>query len=87
MGFLTIPPAAAMIVLLATIYGALFHLWKGKTWSDLGRSIIAAILGFTVGQILALLFHLTIMRLGQVHLIEGSLFAWLFMFAIAWLRR
>ena len=45
-----------------------------------------AILGFFVGQLIAFLLQLDVMQIGQVHVIEGTLMAWLFMLAIAWLK-
>ncbi len=81
-----IPPAIILSAVIGGIYGALFYLWKGKTWSDLALFIIVAILGFFVGQLVAFLLQLDVMMVGQVHLIEGTLLAWLFMLAIAWLK-
>ena len=81
-----IPPAIVLSVVIGGIYGALFYLWKGKSWSDLALFIIVAILGFFVGQLIAFLLQLNVLKLGQVHFIEGTLFAWLFMLAIAWLK-
>lgn len=83
---LAIPPAVLPILILSVLYGALFHLWKGETWGDLGNYLIASLLGFIVGQLLGVLLKLDVLQLGQVHLIEGTLFAWLMMFAFAWLK-
>lgn len=85
MSFL-LSPALAVILALSVIYGALFHLWKGRNWSDLGRALIAAFLGFGVGQLIGVLMQLNVLKVGQVHVIEGTIFAWLFMLAIAWLK-
>ena len=81
-----IPPAIILSAVIGGIYGALFYLWKGKIWSDLAMFVIVAILGFFVGQLTAFLLQLDVLKVGQVHLIEGTLFAWLFMLAIAWLK-
>ncbi len=81
-----IPPSIALIALLGAVYGALFYLWKGKTWSELLLFMIIAILGFFVGQLVAFLLDLEVVTIGQVHFVEGTLFAWLFMLAIAWLK-
>jgi len=80
------PPALAVMLALSIIYGSLFHLWKGRNWSDLGRTLIAAFLGFSVGQLLGAILQLSILKVGQVHVIEGTIFAWLFMLAITWLK-
>jgi hypothetical protein len=82
-----IPPALVLIAVIAVIYGALFYLWKGRGWTELGLFMLAAMVGFWVGQLVALLLNLDVLKVGQIHLIEGTIFAWLFMLAIAWLRR
>jgi len=86
MSTLMIPPSIVLAIVIGFIYGALFYLWKGKTWSDLALFIVVGILGFFVGQLVAFVLGLDVLRLGQVHLIEGTLLAWLFMLAIAWLK-
>ena len=86
MNTLTIPPAIVIILILSVLYGALFHLWKGKTWRDMGYSILVALTGFILGQLLGVFLQLDVLKLGQVHIIEGTLFAWLFMLAFAWLK-
>jgi len=83
---LTLLPALVMILVLSILYGALFHLWKGVSLRDLGAYILFALLGFIAGQLIGAGLHLDVLKLGQVHLIEGSLFAWLLMFAFAWLK-
>jgi len=87
MNSLTIPPAVIIILILSILYGALFHLWKGKTWRDVGLFILVALAGFIVGQLLGVFLQLDFLKLGQVHIIEGTLFAWLLMLAFVWLRR
>ncbi len=81
-----IPPAVLLIAVIGVIYGALFYLWQGARWTELGLFILAAMLGFLVGQIAASLLNLDVLQIGQLHIIEGTIFAWLFMLAIAWLR-
>jgi hypothetical protein len=86
MTFLTIPPAIIIILILAILYGTLFHLWKGKTWRDLGAFILIALIGFIIGQLIGVFLQLDVLKLGQVHIIEGTLFAWLLMLAFVWLK-
>ncbi len=81
-----IPPAIAVIFILGILFGALFYLWKGRSWSDLLLFIFVAMLGFAIGQLIAAMLQLNVLQIGQVHWIEGSLFAWLLMLAIAWLK-
>lgn len=79
-------PALAVILVLSIIYGAFFHLWKGRNWSDLGRALIVAFLGFSAGQLIGVILQLNVLKVGQVHVIEGTILAWLFMLAITWLK-
>ncbi len=81
-----IPPAIVLSVLLGVAWGALFYLWKGRRWKEMPLFMAVAILGFFVGQLIAFLLQLDVMQIGQVHVIEGTLMAWLFMLAIAWLK-
>jgi len=84
MSFITIPPALVIILILSIIYGSIFHLFRGQDWRDLSSFILFALIGFTVGQIVGALLGLDVMRLGQVHFIEGTIFAWLLMLAFVW---
>ena len=86
MSIFAIPPALAIIVALSLVYGALFHLWKGKTWRDLALFILLALVGMILGQLLGAFLQLDVLKLGQVHLVEGTIFAWLLMLAFAWLK-
>ncbi|MCP4167656.1 MAG: hypothetical protein GY759_17445 [Chloroflexi bacterium] len=82
-----IPPALALSLLLSVIYGALFHLWRGRTWGDLLASILVAMLGMVLGQVLGPYLGLGIGRIGQVYVLEGTIVAWVLMLAASLLRR
>jgi hypothetical protein len=86
MSILAIPPAVVIIAILSIIYGALFHLIKGKGLRDLLMFILFAFLGFLFGQLVGSLLQLSVFKLGQVHVVEGTIFAWLAMLAFVWLR-
>jgi len=86
MSILAIPPAVIVIVILSLFYGSLAHLWKGKTWRDLGFLILFALLGFTIGQVIGMVLQLDVLKMGQVHLVEGTIFAWLVMLAFMGLK-
>ena len=86
MSLFAIPPAVIVIIILGIFYGALAHLWKGQSWRDLGALILFALLGFTVGQIIGMILGMDVLKLGQVHLAEGTIFAWLVMLAFLWLK-
>ena len=86
MNHLNIPPAIIITLILPILYGTIFHLWKGKTWRDMASYILVAWAGFIIGQISGVFLQLDVLKLGQVHVIEGTLFAWLLMLAFAWLK-
>lgn len=77
-------PSLVLILLLAIIYGALFHLWKGRSWRDLALFIVVAIIGMGLGQLLGPVLGLNLARMGPTYLLEGTVLAWLFMLAAAW---
>ncbi|RIK35666.1 MAG: hypothetical protein DCC57_23140 [Chloroflexi bacterium] len=72
-----IPPALLLSALLCIAYASLLHLWGGRSLRDLLVYIAAAAGGFAVGQLLGVLLQLPLPRIGQVHVVEASIFAWL----------
>jgi hypothetical protein len=72
-----IPPALLLGVLLSIAYASLLHLWGGRSLRDLLIYMAAAAGGFAVGQLLGVLLQLPLPRIGQVHIVEASIFAWL----------
>lgn len=67
-----ISPGLAMSVLLATAYGATFHLWRGGGYGMLLRYLIAAWGGFALGQVISWLGGWEFLMLGEVHVLEGT---------------
>lgn len=84
---LSISPATLLILLLGLAFGALCHLWRGRSWSDLALYLALAFAGLGLGQVLGPLLGLDLLRIGQVYLLEGAVLAWLLMLAVAWLKR
>ena len=74
---LLLSPALLLSLVIALIYAALFHLWQGRTLRDLWVFALAAVVGFTAGQGVGQLTHLEWLVVGQVHVVEGSLFSWM----------
>lgn len=72
-----IPPALLLGALLCIAYASLLHLWGGRSLRDLLVYAAAAAGGFAVGQLLGILLQLPLPRIGQVHIVEASIFAWL----------
>lgn len=72
-----VPPALLLSLLLSVVYAAILHLWKGRSFQDLFLYLIASAGGFAAGQLLGLLLQIPLPRIGQVHVIEATVFAWL----------
>lgn len=81
-----IPPAYLLIFLLAVIYAALFHLWRGRRSSDLAVSLVMALVGMVAGQLLAPLLGISLLQIGDVYVLVDTLLAWVLMLAANWLK-
>lgn len=85
---ISIPGTAAGLVfgfLLATIYGALFHLLFGGPLKRILFYLFAAWSGFLVGQFVGDILNFEILKLGKIHLVSASLGAWLLLLLTWWL--
>ena len=80
-----ISPGLALSVLIATAYGAAFHLWRGGGIRVLLRYLIAAWAGFAAGQVVGWLGGWEFLMLGQVHMLEGTLGSIVLMLMMSWL--
>jgi hypothetical protein len=70
---IVLSPALWLCVLFGVIYSVLFTLWRGGGFRQLLRDLVAGVLGFGMGQLVASFLHLTILRVGEVHMLWGSL--------------
>ena len=78
-------PTLILGLILSTLYGALFHLWRG---GDAGRLLLYLLLswiGFWLGQILGNTFNFAFDTLGQLHIISATLGSLIFLFIGYWL--
>lgn len=80
-----ISPGLALAALLATAYGAAFHLWRDGGYGMLVRYLLAAWAGFALGQLAGWLGGWEIVTVGQVHVLEGTLGSGLLLTIIYWL--
>jgi len=71
---------------VASIYGALYNLWRNGSPRDLLRRMIAAWVGFAMGQALGMLLPWAWGMIGLVHIIEGTLLCWIALLMADWLR-
>ena len=81
-----ISPALLLAFLAASAYAALYNLWRNGAPRDLGFCLIAAWVGFALGQVVGWLLDLDWGMIGSLYMIEGTLLAWLMLFLMNWLR-
>ena len=79
-------PYLLLSFLLGGVYGALFHLWQGKTIRDLVIYFLTGIIGFGIGQGLGNLLGWNVFLIGSVHIVEASIISWVSLFIIKWLK-
>ncbi len=70
---------------LSTLYGAVFHLGRGGNFYRLILYLVLAWVGFWVGQILAGMFGLTFLSIGQLHIGFATITSFLTLFIGYWL--
>jgi hypothetical protein len=81
-----VPPPIILAIVIASIYAALFNLWRNGTPGDLLFYLIAAWVGFGLGQAAGWLLHLNWAMIGSLYPVEGTVFCWLMLFLMSWIR-
>jgi hypothetical protein len=71
--------------LLATAYGAGFHLLLGGPSRRILLYVAAAWIGFVLGHFIGDMVNLELLKLGTLHLLSASLGAWIALIASWWL--
>lgn len=85
---IAIPGSASGLVLgflLASIYGAAFHLIFGGPLRRLFLYLVAAWLGFFIGQFIGDFLNFELLKLGKIHLAAASAGAWIMLLGAWWL--
>lgn len=77
-----VPPGAVIATLLCIIYASLYHLWGGRSLWDLGFYLLAAGVGFYIGQLLGLVTQVSLLETGQLRIIEGTIGSWLLLLGV-----
>jgi hypothetical protein len=72
-------PLLVLSLTIATLYSAVFHLLSGQTMRQLSITWLAGLLGFALGQGLAVVIGWGDIRIGELHLLAASVSCWLFM--------
>ena len=80
------PPYLLLSALIGASYGTLFHLWRGKSLSDLPVYLLTGVIGFGLGQALGDLIGMNIALIGSIHIIEATIVSWLSLFLMYWLK-
>jgi len=73
-------PSLLFLLLLASINAVIFHLLLGKRIRELFLFWVAAVIGFTAGQLVAEALGLSFLTIGPLHLIEGTIGSWMGLF-------
>lgn len=63
--------------ILATLYGAAFHFLSGGDARRLALFLLAAWLGFALGQAFGDIIGLNLLDIGPLHMLAATLGAWL----------
>lgn len=82
-----LPPSLILSTLLAVLLGTLWFIWRGRTLRDWIIDVLAALLGFGLGQLIGSLLKLGLPTIGEVRVVEGLLFAVLTLWLTQRLRR
>ena len=80
-------PGLVFSLLLATAYGAGFHLLFGGRLAKLVLYLLASWMGFALGQWVGGILGLGILDVGPVHAFTASLGAWLALLLSHWLGK
>lgn len=80
-------PSLILSTLLALLWGTLWFVWRGRTLRDWIIDVLAALLGFGLGQLVGWLLGAGLPTVGEVRVVEGSVFAVLALWLTQRLRR
>lgn len=80
-------PAFLFGMLISTLYGAAFHLFRGGSFGRLILYILLSWIGFWGGHALASNFNLTFASLGPLHIGIATISSFLFLFIGHWLSK
>ncbi len=72
-------PLLVLSLVIATLYGALFHLLRGQTMRDLVLYWATSLLGFAVGHLIAVAFAWPDPLIGELHIVPASVASLLLM--------
>jgi uncharacterized membrane protein YjjP (DUF1212 family) len=65
-------PSLVLAFVIASMLGLGFYLVFGRGWLRLVIYWLVAVVGFFIGQILSTLLHFSLLPIGSVNLVEGT---------------
>ena len=80
-------PALVLSVLLASAYAVAFYMWQGRGCRDMVLFWLASAVGFASGQLIGARLNIVPWTIGQVHIVEATLVAILFLILARWIRQ
>jgi hypothetical protein len=80
------PPALLLSLLVASVYAALYNLWRNGSPRELGFCLVVAWAGFAVGQATGSVLQFSWGMVGSLHMAEGTVMAWGTLLLVNWLR-
>jgi len=83
---LAITPSLLLSGLLASVYALLFCFLWGDTLKQLVRLWLIALIGFGLGQAVAMGAGWRFFMVGDVHVMEGTVGAWMALVIAKWWR-
>jgi hypothetical protein len=79
-------PPLVLSLIIASAYAAFFNLWQKGSAKDLLLYLVACWLGLGIGELAGDLLGLDVMMIGQIHILEGTVGAWLLLLLVKWLK-
>jgi hypothetical protein len=80
-------PAVTLGFILATLYGAVFHLMVGGDARRLAVYLISAWAGLALGQIVGTVLSINLLNIGTLHLLTGTTVSVGALLSAFWLMR
>jgi hypothetical protein len=68
---LLLSPALWLSVVVAILVSLAFTAWRGGDLRQLGRDLVAGLIGFGAGQLLGSLLPFELLRIGEVYIVWG----------------
>ena len=80
-------PALLISLVLASLYATVFYLFLGRRLRDLLFFWLASLIGFASGQFVGSLLNIVPLTVGQVHIVEATIVALLFLILARWITQ